>query len=344
MKSMRNSAKTSFTLLAVACVALFGAVVQPALSQTASFERAQGREMLNAIKSDIRKGYYDPTFRGKDLDAHFKAAEEKIGQAPSMGYILAIIAQALIDFDDSHTYFVLPPPSAHVEPGWRLRMIGDKLYVVAVRPKSDAEVKGLAPGDRVLTIDGFTPSRDPRWQISFAYYLQKANPQTIFLVEKPDGSQQTITVIAEVKEGRRMLNLGNSNGTDLFNLIRESQNDAYLNRHRYYEIGEQAIIWKMPNFELSEAQISELMGKARKRKALILDLRGNGGGSEAVLQRLVGHLFDHDIKIGDLKRRKETKPLLARTRSDEVFKGQLVILLDSESGSAAEVLAPVVQL
>jgi carboxyl-terminal processing protease len=86
------------------------------------------------------------------------------------------------------------------------------------------------------------------------------------------------------------------------------------------------------------------MERARKRKALILDLRGNPGGDEETMLRLIGNLFDHDVTIGELKRRKETKPLVAKSRGESAFKGELVVLVDSDSGSAAEVLARVVQL
>jgi C-terminal processing protease CtpA/Prc len=51
------------------------------------------------------------------------------------------------------------------------------------------------------------------------------------------------------------------------------------------------------------------------------------------------------VKIADLKGRKEMKPQVGKTRGgDNVFKGQLVVLVDSGSGSAAEMFARVVQL
>jgi C-terminal processing protease CtpA/Prc len=59
---------------------------------------------------------------------------------------------------------------------------------------------------------------------------------------------------------------------------------------------------------------------------------------------LIGRLFDRDLNIGTLKRRKETKPLIAKSHGQSAFKGKLVVLVDSDSGSAAEVLARVVQL
>ncbi|HEX8354514.1 MAG TPA: S41 family peptidase, partial [Pyrinomonadaceae bacterium] len=49
-------------------------------------------------------------------------------------------------------------------------------------------------------------------------------------------------------------------------------------------------------------------------------------------------------KIADLKGRKEMKPMVAKTRGKEVYGGKLVVLVDSQSGSAAELFARLVQL
>jgi carboxyl-terminal processing protease len=87
-----------------------------------------------------------------------------------------------------------------------------------------------------------------------------------------------------------------------------------------------------------------LADKFRDSKNLIIDLRGNGGGYEETLLRLIGNLFDHDVKLGDVTTRKGSKPIIAKTRGDHVFKGNLVVLIDSDSGSASELLARVVQL
>ena len=308
-------------------------------------ERDRGRTMLNVVKNEIKKNYYDPNFHGMNLDTRFKDAEEKIKSATSQGHIFGIIAQALMDLDDSHTYFLPPGRSFTTEYGWQMQMIGDKCYVVAVKPGSDAEAKGLKEGDEIYSIDGFGPTRQNMWKIHYSYQALRPRPGMRLVVIKPDGKEQQLDVLAKVKQLKRVLNLtGNDSGTDIYDLIRQQENEEHLNRHRFYEVGDDALIWKMPAFDLEESQVDDMVSKAKKRKALILDLRGNGGGYEITMKRMISNFFDRDIKIGDIQRRKETKPLVAKTRGDSIFPGKLIVLIDSRSGSAAELFARVVQL
>ena len=123
-----------------------------------------------------------------------------------------------------------------------------------------------------------------------------------------------------------------------------SKTKTRMNVHQFVEVGNDIMIWRLPSFDLSEDGVDEYVDKVKKAKTLILDLRRNGGGAVETLRRLVGNLFDRDITIGDQKLRKESKPMLAKTRGDSGFKGRLIVLVDSNSGSASEVLARVVQL
>ena len=68
--------------------------------------RKHGFKMLKVVKEQIERNYYDKTFHGVDLDARFKLAEEKISQATTSGQVFGIIAQAVVDLNDSHTRVV----------------------------------------------------------------------------------------------------------------------------------------------------------------------------------------------------------------------------------------------
>jgi carboxyl-terminal processing protease len=107
----------------------------------------------------------------------------------------------------------------------------------------------------------------------------------------------------------------------------------------------QVMLWKLEEFAHSNGEIDRVMSAARKHKGLVIDLRGNAGGSVDTLARILGSLFDRDVTVGEVKRRKEAKPFVAKTRGGgNVYKGDLVVLVDSDSGSASELLSRVVQL
>ena len=324
-------------------VLLFAGALFSALGQQlpSSLDRDRGRAMLRIIKDDLKQNYYDPNYHGMDLEARFKIADEKIKTATSLGQIFGIIAQALIDLEDSHTFFLPPGRSYKTEYGWQMQIIGDKCYVVAVKPGSDAEAKGLREGDEIYTIDGFGPVRENFWKIQYTYRALRPQPGMRLVVIKPDGKSQQLDVMAKVQQGKRVMDL---TGEDIWEVIRESENEDRLHRHRYLEIGDDLFVWKMPEFDLPKEKVDDFVDKFRKRKGLVLDLRGNHGGYEETLLRLLGSFFDHDLKVGDLKRRKEAKAVTAKTRGDHIFTGKLVVIIDSESGSAAELFARVVQL
>lgn len=325
------------------CLSFIFLISLSAAAQSIDYNRQMGQTILDVIRSDIKKNYYDPAFHGMDLETRFKTAQENIKKAASLNEILGIIAATVMDLKDSHTYFVPPRRTTRVEHGWEMRMIGDKAFIVAVQPGSDAESKGLQPGDRVISLEGVTVTHQNLPTLQYIFYRLAPRPAMNLQVEKPNGQRRALTVAARVYEGKLITNLQTGMASDRMDLIREDENLARLYRHRYYEMGDDVIIWKMPQFDLEETQVKEMIDKVRKRKALILDLRGNSGGSEKVLLSLIGNLFDHDVKVGELKRRSEVKPLIARTRGTNAFTGTVVVLIDSDSASASEIFARVMQ-
>lgn len=294
--------------------------------------------MLQLMKDYLKEYYYDPKFHGMDLEARFKVSEDKMREAVNLGQVLGIVAQTLADLNDSHTFFVPPPHPVDVDYGWKMQMIGDTCYVVVVKPGSDAAAQGLKPGDEVLSLDGFKPTRQNIWKMDYNYDVLRPQPGKRIVIRTPGGEQRELALKAKVEKKPKQINL-----TQLYNELDEDKEDE-KKLPRYFELGADVFIWKLREFGLTESKVDDTMKRARAHQALILDLRGNGGGYEETLKRMVGYFFDHDITIGDLVRRKETKPIKAKTRGDKVFKGQLVVLVDSKSGSAAELFARVIQL
>jgi C-terminal processing protease CtpA/Prc len=304
-------------------------------------DRERALQMLSTIKGQIKSNYYDPNLRGIDIEARFKAAEEKIKQATSLNQALGVIAQATLDFNDSHTFFLPPPRQVSVEYGWKMQAIGDKVYIVSVRPGSDAEKQGLKEGDEVVSVDGFRPSRKELWKMEYYYNVLSPRPGVRVVVRSPGGEPRQLDVASKVKQGKRILNLANT--IEINDLIRQSEDDEHLYEHRFQKLPG-VVVWKMPTFSFDPEQVDTLMSQVRGSGALILDLRGNGGGYVDTLGRLAGQFFDHELKIADLKGRKEMKPQVAKSRGGKPYDGKVVVLVDSDSASASELFARLMQL
>jgi C-terminal processing protease CtpA/Prc len=346
MQRIHCALNHALKLLLAALICVSSGTLRTASAQSIDpLERARANDMLKALKDDIKKNYYDANYHGMDVDARFKTAEDKLKQAASLGQAFGIIAQALLDLDDSHTFFLPPPRPGSLDYGWRMQMIGDKCFVTAIKPGSDAEKKGLKVGDEVLSINKFHPTRKEYWKMEYYYYALAPQPVLDLVVQSPDGQQREVAVNAHIVQGRVLLNLtGTDGGTDVREYIREIEDADRLQRHRFEEFGG-TIVWKMPGFDFDPDQAEALMsGRIRGHSSLILDLRGNQGGYVVTLERLAGYFFDHDLKIADLKGRKEMKPMMAKTRGKGVFDGKLIVLVDSRSASAAEIFARLVQL
>lgn len=327
-------------LTALGFVALLVAARDASAQKPSSLEIGQWRDILRIVKAELKENYYDPTFRGMDLDARFKVADEKMAKAESLGQLVGIAAQVLLDLNDSHTSFIPPYNSARVEYDWLMKPVGADCYVSAVRPGSNAAAKGLEAGDKVLSIDGRPLDRSKTWLAKYLYYILRPQRQMTVVVQKPDKKQRQITIEAIVREGKKLFTYGDIT----YNLILEAEKEDHLNRHRFNELSEDVLIWKMPDFDLGEDGVDNKVGKFRNRKGLILDLRGNPGGYVSALERLAGHFFSRDVKIADLKGRKQMKPMMAKGQNQKAFGGKLIVLLDGESKSASEVFARLMQI
>jgi C-terminal processing protease CtpA/Prc len=194
-------------------------VAAPSLAQNSNFTREHGLMVLRVVKDDIKKHYYDPAYHGMDLDARFKQAEEKMRQATNVGQIMGIIAQATLDLGDSHTFFIPPSRSNRTDYGWQMQAVGEKCYVTAVKPGSDAEAKGLKVGDEVLEVNGYTAARENVWKMQYLFYQLRPQPAMRLRVRGPGGGERELDVAAKIRQGKVLTDL--TSGVDLSNFIRD---------------------------------------------------------------------------------------------------------------------------
>jgi carboxyl-terminal processing protease len=309
-----------------------------------SLNRDRVIEMLDNVAKDIRKHYYDPELHGLDWDAKVAEAKNKIKQETSLGMALAHIAAALDTLNDSHTFFLPPQRPVRHDYGFQTAMIGDLCYVTRVRPDSDAEAKGVKPGDEVLAIQGYAPNREILWKMDYRYKVLRPQPELQLALRDPAGHQRQVVVKAKLVELKRVTDLTASGGIDIWELVRQTEDEKHRMRIRSNPLGDELLVAKLPAFFFDQEEVEGLIDKARKHQALILDLRENPGGAVDTLKYLLGGIFENEVKIGDRLGRKERKPEVAKSRGRSIFTGKIIVLVDSHSASASELFARIVQL
>lgn len=214
-------------------------------------------------------------------------------------------------------------------------MIGDEPYVTAVLHGSDAETKGLAPGDRILAWNRFRVTRENLWQIYYLYNFVRPQIQQRITVRKPDGTEKAVDVESKLLERPHQMSL-----EELFEEILTAT-AAMPAIDEWKTIGE-TFVWRSRSF-LMPKQMDDVLKKAKASKSMVLDLRGNSGGNVEAMRELAARLFDRDVHIAVETTRKGDKPFDAKGRKD-AFTGPVVVLVDSGSASASEMTARLVQI
>lgn len=318
--------------LAFALSAAAGTPPQDPAHTLSAYDRSTSLAMLAQVKQDLKENYYDRTFGGRDLDRIFAEAEQRLKQASSLNETIGIIVNAVAQLNDSHTMFLPPGRRLKITYGWRAAMIGDVPHVIAVTPGSDAEKKGLAPGDRILGWNRFEPTRENLFQIKYLYDVVRPQAMQRLTVRKPDGSERAIDVESKLEPLPLM---------DVVQMLERLLDNLEPDEDRVTTSGDVAV-WRYTGFG-DPADVDRAMKKVRDSKSLLLDLRGNGGGRLDALKALAGWLFDREVLIATDTTRKGDEPIRSKARKG-AFAGDLVVLVDSRSGSAAEMLSRLVQI
>lgn len=335
IRSRTGTVSLEILILAI-LISSTGAARPQAPQKVDKFKVEQGLLMLESVHEEVKKHYYDSTFHGVNIDAEFAKAKDKISTVDSLSRTFAIIADTLDSLHDSHTFFEPPARGYSVEYGFRRKIIGDKCFVTDVRPGTDAEKKALKPGDQILAMNGYPLDRVTLFKLDYMYETLSPQPGLILNVQSPDGSQRRLQIQADIEHFNSL-----DSANDIFYRADKAQENE---RPRFHEFGDDLIIIQVSNFVMSTIDFDTVISKMRKHKAVVLDMRGNPGGAVSEVEDLLRNVMDHDVHIGDRITRAGRKPENIRGFGHNAYTGKITVILDSNSGSAAEITSRVLQL
>lgn len=308
-----------------------------------SFERDRAIGMLHVVQDDLRKHYFDTTYAGVDLKADFDTAEARVRRATRVEETLLAIAQATNVLHDGHTAFLPPGLALRADYGWSMTMVGDTCRVLGIEPGSDADLQGVRPGDAVLEVERIQPSRVNLHTLQYMFTLLLPRRMLNVVMVHPGGAARALALQARIVERRQVYDLTGGHD-DIWELIRQDQNASDSLASQFREFGDSVLVWRLPVFSWDDRVVDQGLKLAKGRRDLILDLRGNPGGSEATLLRLLNGLSADSLSVATVRGRDKTRTLLVKGSGSHAFTGHVTVLVDSRSASAAEALSRVLQL
>lgn len=345
MQSIASRPRHVLAIVALSLGALIAIASSVRAQDLSATDHKRMEEMLSAVRRELVDHYYDSTMGGLNLAAVYDSAVTRLRDAHAVDAALSAIAWLPLELHDSHTFFVPPQRTVQVEYGWEMAMIGDSCYVTRVTKGSDADVHGVHPGDQLLGINGYPPTRDDLWQLRYLFWLLRPQRSLHVVMRSPGAAPHELELESKVRERSKIIDFtGADGGSGIGRLIRDGEKEAEEYRAVTVEYGNNVLVWKMPTFETSVDEVHGIFGKLRGKKTLVLDLRGNGGGYEKLMLEVIGKMSRDSVVVGKERERKKVTTLVAKGSGNDAFTGDLYVLVDSRSASASEIFARIIQL
>ncbi len=282
------------------------------------------RQIFNEVWSTINEQYLYPDFRGVDWAATREEFAPRVEAAADDEEFFALMVEMVGRLGDEHSRF-LPPSDAQrqdvltsgreeqVGIGVIVLPLGDALLIQHVFPDSPADRAGLRARDRIVAIDGVLHSQGD--------IQGPEGSQVRLTVARPGEANRDVVIIRQRVEGR----IGPTT-------LRLPGEIGYLGV---------TTLWVSD----MHAQVGEALTglvSAAPLRGLIIDLRSNPGGWRDVMTGILGHFVQGEV--GRFISRAGDTPLTIEPGVAPDLRGlPLVVLVDANTASYAEVMAAVLQ-
>ena len=254
---------------------------------------------------------------------------------------------ALTNIYDPHTNYLLPKDKANFDInmsgtlegiGARLQTDGENTKVSEIIPGGPAwKGKELEPNDLIMKVaqEGEEAVDVTGWRIDDVVKLirGKKGTKVHLTLKKVDGTFEDITIVRDIVE----IDEGYAKSA-IIELEETIGNVGYIHLPRFYAD------FQRRDGRACAADVAIEVEKLKKKNVngIILDLRNNGGGSLRDVVKMTG-LFIEEGPIVQVKTRGEEPDVLVDTDPTVQWDGKLIVLVNSFSASASEILAAALQ-
>jgi carboxyl-terminal processing protease len=306
----------------------------------------EGRlRIFDEVWEQVSERYFDPSFQGVDWGGVREELRPRAAEARGEAELYAVLRRMLGALRDPHTRVYAPGESTdwrvhrYVSIGVAVRELAGQIVVTDVERDSEARRAGLRAGDTVLALDG-----EPAAQL----VARRASEQGSASV-----SSARLNAVAHLFDGPR-----DSYARVTFARAGEQkEREAVLRREPRtrvpsFDVEEEEHGVRLVRFNIFTPEVASQFARALRdelkgARALVIDLRDNGGGETQSMADLASTLLPAGLSMGRFTDRTGAVWLEPFTRAALVstadsfqrFGRPVVLLTGARTASAAEVFA-----
>jgi C-terminal processing protease CtpA/Prc len=313
----------------------------PSSGDNQGFERGRIKDLLAQVSRLVQDNYYDPKMKGLDWKALTDQAREQVDKAQTPGEMLAPLYTLVSRLHDSHTVFIPPRKTNRPEFGFEPKAYGDEIRIFRLKKEGPAKAAGLQIGDRILGISGLRAERGSIDLVMLTAILYRPQGALRILTSRGDGPPREVRVDATFEPDANVVAT-----EDVYRMIfRDDRDPEEKERDKFHYKSLEGDIGylQLPSFDAEPSALLDFAGKVKKSRAVIVDLRENGGGSVDALTAFAGAFAPEPTVIGTELKRNKTEEMKVKPQGPRL-NVPMVVLVDSRSASASEVFARHFQL
>ena len=307
--------------------------------------RERRLRVFDEVWEQVRARYFDPSLRGVDWQEVRRSLRPRAAEAAGEGELYAVLRRMLGTLHDPHTRVFEPGESDdwrvqhYVSVGVSVREIEGEVVVTDVERKSEAARAGFHAGDIIVSVDG-----EPAMSL-VARRLAEQNAgdsraarlaAAARLFDGPSGT--AASVVFRRAEGPKEMSA---------RLRRETRTRVPSFEARRERGGVRLVRFNIFTPSVAAVFARALGGELKGARALVIDLRDNGGGEAEAMADLASTLVEPGASLGRFTDREGRVQLEPFTRASLVssastftrFRGPVVLLTNARTASAAEVFA-----
>jgi carboxyl-terminal processing protease len=336
--------KFFFSSLALGCLLLLAPAGVARRAEYASTPEGRLR-IFDDVWEQVSERYFDPSFRGVDWGGLRAELRPRAAEARGEAELYALLRRMLGRLRDPHTRVYAPGESEdwrvhrYVSIGVGVRELAGQVVVTDVEHDSQARRAGLRAGDAVLALDGEPVVSLVERRLAEQNAAVSASARLVAVAHLFDGAPDSILRVTFARPGERKereVALRREPRTRLPSFdVEEEGHDVRLVRFNIFTP------------EVAAQFARALKGELRGARALVIDLRDNGGGETQSMADLASTLLPAGLSLGRFTDRTGAVWLEPYTRAAlvstpdtfERFGRPVVLLTGARTASAAEVFA-----